>query len=80
MKLEIIDNAGAWFTLEENRIQGRGGVKQYLIDNPEVCDRIEAQIHENANKLSPNPLQREALAPTGTDSAVSVTSEDLGEG
>ena len=80
VKLEIIDKAGAWFTVEENRIQGRDGVKQYLIENPEVCDRVEAQIRENAHKLSPSPSRREALAPTGTDSAISVTADDFDEG
>ena len=48
VKLEPVDKAGAWFMVEEQRIQGRDGVMQYLIDNPDVCDRIETQIRENA--------------------------------
>lgn len=80
VKLEIIDKAGAWFTVEENRIQGRDGVKQYLIDNPDVCDRIETRIRENAYRLSPNSPRREVLAPTGTDSAVNVSADDFDEG
>ena len=78
VKLEIIDKAGAWFTVEENRIQGRDGVKQYLIDNPDVADRVEAQIRENAARLSP-VQHRQA---TGTDDvvAVNVSADDFDEG
>ena len=77
VKLEIVDKAGAWFTIEEQRIQGRDGVKQYLIDNPDVCDRIEAEIRANAHRLSPNAAKRNALAPTGTESAISVSADDF---
>ena len=58
VKLEIIDKAGAWFTVGGNRIQGRDGVKQYLADNPEVCDKIEQEIRDNAHKLmSPQAMK-----------------------
>ena len=77
VKLEIVDKAGAWFTIEEQRIQGRDGVKQYLIDNPDVSDRSEAEIRANAHRLSPNAAKRNALAPTGTESAISVSADDF---
>ncbi len=76
VKLEIIDKAGAWFTVEENRIQGRDGVKQYLIDNPEVCDRIEARIRENAYRLSPNQARRNLGT---TAPAIDVSADDFDE-
>lgn len=79
VKLEIIEKAGAWFTVEDNRIQGRDGVKQFLIDNPDVADRVEAQIRENAAQLS--PVQRRQA--TGTDdvvAAVNVSADDFDEG
>ena len=44
VKLELIDKAGAWFTVGEQRIQGRDGVKEYLRANPEVADALEKQI------------------------------------
>ena len=76
VKLEIIDKAGAWFTVEENRIQGRDGVKQYLIDNPEVCDRIEARIRENAYRLAPNQARRNLGT---TAPAIDVSADDFDE-
>ncbi len=79
VKLNIIEKAVAWFTVEENRIQGRDGVKQFLIDNPEIADRVEAQIRENAARLS--PVQRRQA--TGTDdivAAVNVSADAFDEG
>ena len=78
VKLEIIEKTGAWFTVEENRIQGRDGVKQFLIDNPDVADRVEAQVRANAERLS--PIQRRQA--TGTDGVVpvNVSADDFDEG
>ncbi|MGI5979663.1 MAG: recombinase RecA [Oscillospiraceae bacterium] len=52
VKLEIIDKAGAWFSYGDMRWQGRDAVKQYLRENPDVSDEIEAKIRENAHKLN----------------------------
>ena len=58
VKLEIIDKAGAWFTCAGQRIQGRDGVKQFLADNPYICDQIEQEIRDNAHKLmSPQAMK-----------------------
>ena len=66
IKLEIIDKAGAWFTCDGQRIQGRDGVKEYLRDNPDALERVEKQIRENADKLSsrnkPQPAPASAKA------------------
>ena len=50
--LEIIDKAGAWFTVGETRLQGRDAVKEYLKENPDVCDEIEQKIRENAAQVA----------------------------
>lgn len=78
VKLEIIEKAGAWFTVEDNRIQGRDGVKQFLIDNPDIADRVEAQIRENAAQLS--PIQRRQATGTDDITAVNVSADDFDEG
>ena len=82
VKLEIIDKGGAWFTVEGNRIQGRDGVKQYLLDNPEVCERLEARIREEAWRLSPNAKQRGKSVSEAVVSppAVNVSADDFAEG
>ena len=48
VNLNIVEKSGAWFSYNGNRIgQGRENVKQYLKENPEICDEIEAKIREN---------------------------------
>ena len=41
----VVQKSGAWFAYgEERRGQGRENAKQYLKDNPEISDRLEAAI------------------------------------
>jgi recombination protein RecA len=70
-ELEIIKKSGSWFSYEGNKIgQGRDSVKQILLDNPEMCDEIEAKIRAkfatdkaNAGKvLEDNGLAKPAFA------------------
>jgi len=82
VKLEIIDKAGAWFTVNGNRIQGRDGVKTYLAENPEVCDQIEQQIRDNAHKLMSPQAMKAAMASgraTVPAPAVDVSAADFEE-
>jgi len=73
-KLELIEKAGAWFTVGEQRIQGREGVKEYLLQNPDVADNIEAQIRANAYKLM-SPQARKAAQAAGR--AVDIAADDF---
>ena len=44
----IINKSGAWFAYEGNKIgQGRENAKQYLRDNPAVCEEIENKVREH---------------------------------
>ena len=74
VKLELIDKAGAWFTVGEQRLQGRDSVKAYLQQNPEIADELEAQIRANAIKLM-SPQARKAAVAAGR--AVEVTADDF---
>ena len=77
VKLEIVEKAGAWFTLYGERIQGRDGVKQYLSDNADVADRLEEEIRANAYKLmSPQALK----AAKAAGRAVDVSADDFDDG
>ncbi|MBF4691785.1 recombinase RecA [Fusibacter ferrireducens] len=47
---EIIKKSGSWYSYEGNKIgQGRENVKEYLIQNPEVCDVIEKEVRRFYN-------------------------------
>ena len=44
----IIVKSGAWYAYEGNKIgQGRENAKQYLKDNPAVCDEIAEKVREH---------------------------------
>jgi recombination protein RecA len=73
-KLELIDKAGAWYTVEDARIQGRDGVKEYLREHPDVADRLEKAIRENAYKLM-SPQAKKAAKAAGR--AVDITADDF---
>jgi len=41
----IVKKMGAWYSYEENKIgQGRENSKQYLKDNPDICNDIESKV------------------------------------
>ena len=74
VKLDLIDKAGAWFTVGDQRLQGRDSVKNYLQDNPEIADELEAQIRANAIKLM-SPQARKAAVAAGR--AVEISADDF---
>lgn len=71
--LDIIDKGGAWFTVGDARLQGREAVKEYLKQNPEVCNDIEQKIRDNAAKLTPQAK----TAAKAAGKAVDVSADDF---
>ncbi|MBQ9989946.1 MAG: recombinase RecA [Lachnospiraceae bacterium] len=46
----IVNKSGAWYAYEGTKIgQGRENAKQYLKDNPAVCEEIEAKVRAQFN-------------------------------
>lgn len=73
VQLDIIDKGGAWFTVGETRLQGKEAVKEYLKENPDVCDEIEQKIRENSAKLTPQAK----TAAKAAGRAVDVSADDF---
>jgi recombination protein RecA len=70
VKAGIVDKSGAWFSYDSQRLgQGRENAKQFMKDNPDIANKIEASIRQNAGLLADRIL----------DEAV-PTPEDLDEG
>lgn len=44
--MEIIKKAGAWFSYNEQRMQGREGVKNMLLENPELLAKLNNEVRE----------------------------------
>lgn len=52
VEAKIVEKAGSWYSFEGNRIgQGRENVKKFLMDNPEILNRVEALLKENMNPI-----------------------------
>ena len=64
VRLGIIEKGGAWFTVNDNRFQGRDNVKNYLKENPDVADELEAKIRKDALKLM-SPKEKAAAKAAG---------------
>ena len=49
----VVEKSGAWFSYDGTRIgQGRENAKQFLRDNPEMAEKLEAQIRANAGLVA----------------------------
>ena len=75
VKLDIIQKSGSWFSMGDTRIgQGKDAVKQYLKDNPEIAEQVEAQVRANADKLM-GKAPAKPISPAG--GGVDVSAEDF---
>ena len=63
VKLDLVQKSGSWFSMGEVRIgQGRDAAKQYLRDNPEVAEKLDADIRRDFYKLMSNQSKAAARA------------------
>lgn len=74
VKLGLIEKSGAWFTCGEARIQGRDGMKEYLKNNPEIAEELEAKIRRDAAKLM---TPQEKIAARAAGRAVDIAADDF---
>ncbi len=53
VKAGIVEKSGAWFSYDSQRLgQGRENSKQFLKDNPEIANAIEAAIRQNSGLIA----------------------------
>ena len=75
VQLDIVQKSGSWFSMGDERIgQGANSVKEYLIANPDIAERVEAEVRENLWKLTggaPRPAAKAA------EKAVAVSADDF---
>ena len=46
--IDVINKSGAWYAYDGNKIgQGRENAKQYLKDNPAVCEAVAEKVREH---------------------------------
>ena len=79
IELDIIDKAGAWFTVCGQRMQGKDAVKKYLAENPDKCAEVEEQIKQNFHKLAGTKDTTTSSASSDAKKAVDVSADDFSE-
>ena len=79
IELDIIDKAGAWFTVCGQRMQGKDAVKKYLAENPDKCAEVEEQIKQNFHKLAGTKDITSSSASSDAKKAVDVSADDFSE-
>ncbi|KGM53749.1 recombinase RecA [Lysobacter arseniciresistens ZS79] len=58
---KLVQKAGAWYSMGEERIgQGKENARQYLKENPEVAQRLEAELREKFVPAEARPGEDEA--------------------
>ncbi len=64
-EMDVVVRSGAWYSYNDEKIgQGREKVKQYFIENPDICREIENKVRENLGMdLLPEiaPLEKKAV-------------------
>ena len=52
VEAKIIEKAGSWYSFDGNRIgQGRENVKNYLIQNNEILDKVQSLLLDQLKKI-----------------------------
>jgi len=59
--MDIVTKSGSWYSYNGAKIaQGRDAAKQFLLDNPEMMDELEAKIKAKfANDAAPEEVVEE---------------------
>ena len=75
VQMDIVQKSGSWFSMGDERIgQGANSVKEYLINNPDIAERVEAQVRE---KLMSATVAAPKAAPKAAQKAVAVSADDF---
>lgn len=74
VKENIIEKSGAWFAYNGAKIgQGRENSKQYLSDNPDICNEVEVKVRAKYEL----PGSEDELQEAEQDKAKTLKSKDL---
>ena len=77
VQLDIVQKSGSWFSMGDERIgQGKESVKNFLMANPDIADRVEAEVRANLYKLMGGPARPAAKA---AEKGVAVSADDFND-
>ena len=74
VQMEIVQKSGSWFSMGDERIgQGKDSVKAFLQENPDIAEKVEAQVRAN---LIQSNTSREPARPAERPIAISADDFD----
>ena len=75
VQMEIVQKSGSWFSMGDERIgQGKDSVKAFLQANPDIAEKVEAQVRENLWKLQGGNAKAPAKA---AERPVAISADDF---
>ena len=75
VQYDIVQKSGSWFSMGDERIgQGSNSVKEYLMNNPEIAEEVEAKVRE---KLMAATQAAPKAAAKAAEKAVAVSADDF---
>ena len=77
VQMDIVQKSGSWFSMGDERIgQGKDTVKTYLQENPEIAEKVEAEVRENLWKINGGAPKAPAKA---AEKPVAVSADDFND-
>ena len=77
VEMDIVQKSGSWFSMGDERIgQGKDSVKNFLMNNPEIAEEVEAKVRANLMKSNTAAAKAPAKA---ADRGVVVSADDFGD-
>ena len=75
VQMDIVQKSGSWFSMGDERIgQGSNSVKEYLMNNPEIAEEVEAKVREKLMQVSSAAPKQAAKA---AEKAVAISADDF---
>ena len=75
VQMDIVQKSGSWFSMGDERIgQGANAVKDYLMNNPDIAEKVEAKVREKLMSASIAAPKAPAMA---AEKAVAVSADDF---
>ena len=72
VQMDIVQKSGSWFSMGDERIgQGKDSVKNFLINNPDIAEDVEAKVREQLISGSSRAAARAAERP------VAISADDF---
>ena len=74
VQMDIVQKSGSWFSMGDERIgQGKDSVKAFLMANPDIAEKVEADVRANLLQFSSREPARPAVAP------IAISADDFND-